>query len=91
MAHITIPSYVEVDTQHRSFVMRHVKIKLGDNPMVYVGYVDDAAGGYDSGNSWDVVQPLKVGDGMAIVAACVDACSMIHSHDAHGASIKMTD
>ena len=30
-------------------------------------------------------------DGMPIVAACVDACSMIHSHDAHGASIKLTD
>lgn len=72
-------------------VMCHVKIKLGDNPMVYVGYVDDAVDGYGSDNSWDVVQALKVGDGMAIVAACVDACSMIYSHDAHGAFIKLMD
>lgn len=72
-------------------VMCHVKLKLADNPMVYVGYVDDGVDGYGGGNSWDVVQPLKVCDGMAIVAACVDACSMIHCHDGHGASIKLMD
>lgn len=59
--------------------------------MVYAGYVDDGVDGYSSGNSWDVVQPLKVGDGMAIMAACVDACSMIYGHDAHGARIKLMD
>lgn len=72
-------------------VMCHVKIKSKDNTMVYVGYVDDAIDGYGSDNSWDVVQPLKVADGMAIVAACVDACSMMHCYDAHGASINLMD
>lgn len=72
-------------------VMCHVKIKSKDNTMVYVGYVDDAVDGYGSDNSWDVVQPLKVCDITAIVAACVDACSMIHCYDAHGASIKLMD